>query len=112
MLGGGRDLAELIDVIKRLRAVNEELGRDVRVQIDLSGPKIRLGDFTVRAKAEEDTSRVGPVDLVMVAVKAYDNATALPMLPDTFTKRMETISTYQADESAGTRLSTFAPTSR
>ena len=40
-----------------------------------------LGDFTVRAKAEEDTSRVGPADLVMVAVKAYDNATALPMLP-------------------------------
>jgi 2-dehydropantoate 2-reductase len=39
-----------------------------------------LGGFTVRAGAEEDTSRVGPVDLVIVAVKAYDNATALPML--------------------------------
>ena len=39
-----------------------------------------LGDFTVRAAAEEDTSRVGQVDLVLVAVKAYDNATALPML--------------------------------
>lgn len=39
-----------------------------------------LGDFTVRARAEEDTSRVGLVDLVVVAVKAYDNATALPML--------------------------------
>jgi 2-dehydropantoate 2-reductase len=40
-----------------------------------------LGDFTVRAPAEEDTSRVGPVDVVVLAVKAYDNAAALPMIP-------------------------------
>src|SRR5947209_3635700 len=40
-----------------------------------------LGDFTVRARAEQDTSRVGPVDLVLFAVKAYDNASALPLLP-------------------------------
>ena len=40
----------------------------------------QVGDFTVRANAEEDTSKVGPVDLVIVSVKAYDNATALPML--------------------------------
>jgi 2-dehydropantoate 2-reductase len=39
-----------------------------------------LGDFTVRAAAEDDPARVGPVDLVIVAVKAYDNATALPLL--------------------------------
>lgn len=39
-----------------------------------------LGDFVVRAAAEEDTNRVGPVDLVLVAVKAYDNPTALPMI--------------------------------
>lgn len=39
-----------------------------------------LGDFVVKAQAEEDTSVVGLVDLVIVAVKAYDNATALPML--------------------------------
>jgi 2-dehydropantoate 2-reductase len=39
-----------------------------------------LGDFTVRATAEEDTREVGPVDLVLVAVKAYDNPTALPLL--------------------------------
>lgn len=48
----------------------------------------KLGDFTVTAAAESDTSQVGPVDLVIVSVKAYDNATALPMLkpmigPDT-----------------------------
>lgn len=40
----------------------------------------KLGDFTVTAAAESDTSRVGPVDVVIVSVKAYDNATALPML--------------------------------
>jgi 2-dehydropantoate 2-reductase len=40
----------------------------------------KLGDFTVRAAAESDTAKVGPVDVVVVAVKAYDNATALPML--------------------------------
>ncbi len=39
-----------------------------------------LGDFVVRARAEEDTSRVGPVDVVVVAVKAYDNASALPLV--------------------------------
>ena len=47
-----------------------------------------LGDFVAHARAEEDTTRVGVADLVMVAVKTYDNTTALPMLrpmlgPDT-----------------------------
>lgn len=47
-----------------------------------------LGDFVVHAPAESDTTRIGPVDVVIVSVKAYDNATALPMLrpmvgPDT-----------------------------
>jgi 2-dehydropantoate 2-reductase len=40
-----------------------------------------LGDFTVDAAATDDASAVGPVDLVILAVKAYDNDTALPMLP-------------------------------
>jgi 2-dehydropantoate 2-reductase len=39
-----------------------------------------LGGFTVRARAEQDTSRIGPVDVVLVAVKTYDNPTALPLL--------------------------------
>ena len=48
----------------------------------------KLGDFTVRAGAESDTSKIGPVDVAIVAVKAYDNPTALPLLtpligPDT-----------------------------
>ena len=39
-----------------------------------------LGDFVARGGAEEDTAKVGPVDLVLYAVKAYDNPTALPLL--------------------------------
>jgi len=39
-----------------------------------------LGDFVARAAAESDTARVGPVEVVIVSVKAYDNTTALPML--------------------------------
>src|SRR5512139_1734554 len=39
-----------------------------------------LGDFTVRAQAEDDPAAIGPVDVVMLAVKTYDNAAALPML--------------------------------
>lgn len=39
-----------------------------------------LGDFIVQAAAAEDTTKVGVVDVAIVAVKAYDNATALPLL--------------------------------
>ncbi|MBI1874821.1 MAG: 2-dehydropantoate 2-reductase, partial [Acidobacteria bacterium] len=39
-----------------------------------------LGDFTVKAPTENDPAKVGPVDVVLLAVKTYDNETALPML--------------------------------
>ena len=39
-----------------------------------------LGDFTARAQAEEDPARIGPVDVVLLATKTYDNATAIPLL--------------------------------
>jgi 2-dehydropantoate 2-reductase len=39
-----------------------------------------LGDFVAQAPAESDTTRVGPVDVVIVAVKAYDNLTAYPLI--------------------------------
>src|SRR5688572_24339956 len=39
-----------------------------------------LGDFVVKARAEQDPAEVGPVDVVIFAVKTYDNPTALPML--------------------------------
>jgi 2-dehydropantoate 2-reductase len=40
-----------------------------------------LGDFTVTAPAHEDTTRVGQVDVVIVAVKTYDNPSALKLIP-------------------------------
>ena len=40
----------------------------------------KLGDFVVRAPADSDTTKIGHVDVAIVSVKAYDNATALPML--------------------------------
>ncbi len=40
-----------------------------------------LGDFTVDAVAEQDGTAIGPVDLVLFAVKTYDNESALTMLP-------------------------------
>jgi 2-dehydropantoate 2-reductase len=39
-----------------------------------------LGDFTVHAPAESDAAAVGPVDVVILAVKAYDNDRALPAI--------------------------------
>jgi 2-dehydropantoate 2-reductase len=40
----------------------------------------RLGDFIVHSDAHDDPTAVGPVDLVLFTVKAYDNASALPLL--------------------------------
>ncbi|MGD9902424.1 MAG: ketopantoate reductase family protein [Vicinamibacterales bacterium] len=47
-----------------------------------------LGDFTARCRAESAPARIGVVDLVVLAVKTYDNATAIGQLaplvgPDT-----------------------------
>jgi 2-dehydropantoate 2-reductase len=39
-----------------------------------------VGDFTAALGAESDPARVGPVDCVVLAVKTYDNATALPLI--------------------------------
>jgi 2-dehydropantoate 2-reductase len=39
-----------------------------------------LGDFTVKAEATDDPRAVEEPDVILLAVKTYDNATALPML--------------------------------
>ena len=41
----------------------------------------KLGDFVVHATAHDDPSQIGPVDLVLFTVKAYDNPSALDLLP-------------------------------
>lgn len=40
-----------------------------------------LGDFTVHARAEDDTAKVGVVDVVVLAVKTYDSAAAMAAIP-------------------------------
>lgn len=37
------------------------------------------GDFTVKVAAEDDPKRIGAVDVVIIAVKTYDNDTAFPL---------------------------------
>jgi 2-dehydropantoate 2-reductase len=39
-----------------------------------------VGDFAARVGAESDPARIGVVDVVLFAVKSYDNPTALPLL--------------------------------
>lgn len=53
--------------------------RDViaRDGLRVDGP---LGDFTVKVRAESDPSKLGAADVVVLAVKTYDNATAIPMI--------------------------------
>ena len=41
----------------------------------------KLGDFVVNAPAHDEPSEVGPVDVVLFTVKAYDNSEALKLLP-------------------------------
>ena len=45
--------------------------------LQIIGP---LGDFTARIGAESDSARIGPVDVAVLTVKTYDNATAIPLL--------------------------------
>ncbi|MDQ3168637.1 MAG: 2-dehydropantoate 2-reductase [Acidobacteriota bacterium] len=39
-----------------------------------------VGDFAAQGRADSDTGTLGEADLVIVAVKTYDNPTALPMI--------------------------------
>src|ERR1051326_5557957 len=60
-----------------------------------------LGDFVVRARAEEDPSRVGPVDVVFVAVKPYDNPTALPLVKPLLGDHTVVLTVQNGVDSAG-----------
>jgi 2-dehydropantoate 2-reductase len=64
------------DVSVVARGAHLDAIRKTGLQI-LSGA---VGDFTARVGAESDPARIGVVDTVIVAVKTYDNPTALPML--------------------------------
>lgn len=59
-----------------------------------------LGDFLVQARAEQDTGAVGPVDLVLVAIKAYDNASALPLISPMLGPRTAVLTVQNGVDSA------------
>ncbi len=53
------------------------------------------GDFTVRVPAEDDPSQIGPVDVVILTVKTYDNGSKV--VPSILLTPYEVdISNYQA----------------
>ncbi|MEZ5283760.1 MAG: ketopantoate reductase family protein [Vicinamibacterales bacterium] len=64
------------DVVFIARGAHRDAIRSRGLEIRSS----RLGDFLVKAPAESDTAQVGPVDVVLVAVKTYDNGTAYPLI--------------------------------
>lgn len=59
-----------------------------------------LGDFTVHTESEEDTSRIGPVDVVLYAVKTYDNPTAIPLLDPLVSNRTIVLTLQNGVDSA------------
>lgn len=64
------------EVVFLARGANLEAIRKHGVSI-----RSQLGEITVRARAENQASAVGQVDLVIVSVKTYSNAEAFRLLP-------------------------------
>ena len=60
-----------------------------------------LGDFIVHAPAEEDTSRIGEVDVAVLAVKTYDNEAALPSLLPVLGPHSSVLTLQNGVDSAG-----------
>ena len=63
------------DVAFVARGANLEALRARGIQV-----KSTLGDIALPVRAESDPARIGPVDLVIVAVKTYSNPQALPLI--------------------------------
>jgi 2-dehydropantoate 2-reductase len=60
-----------------------------------------LGDVTVKPKAESDPAAIGPVDLVIVTIKTYDNATALPLIKPLMGPKTVALTIQNGVDSAG-----------
>jgi 2-dehydropantoate 2-reductase len=78
---GGYFGARLLRAGQDVTFVARGAHRDAIVERGLVVRSAALGDFTVRGRAESDTSKIGVVDVVVVAVKAYDNDSAYALLP-------------------------------
>lgn len=60
-----------------------------------------LGDVVAHVTAESDPAAVGPVDLVVYAVKTYDNATALSLVPPLLGRDTPVLTLQNGVDSAG-----------
>jgi 2-dehydropantoate 2-reductase len=68
-----------------------------------------LGDFVVRARADEDTAAIGPVDVVLFAVKTYDNPAAIPLLPSLVGPSTVVVSLQNGVDSVDTLAAAVGP---
>jgi len=76
--------------------------------LQIRSPK--LGDFTVHAPAHDDPGRIGPVDLVLFTVKAYDNASALDLLPPLVGDQTVVLTLQNGVDSSDEVATTVGPT--
>ena len=76
--------------------------------IRANGFRVRsaAGELAAQVRAESDPSRVGPVDLVLVAVKTYSNRGAFPLVPPLVGPGTAVLSLQNGVDSAD-ELSTF-----
>lgn len=58
-------------------------------------------DFTVKVSATDDPTQVGPVDLVLFAVKAHQNSTAIPLIKPLIGDDTTVLTIQNGVESAG-----------
>jgi len=65
----------------------------------LSAPD-SVGDFTVKCQVESDPAKIGPVDLVILAIKNYSNADTLPTLTPLFGPKTSILTLQNGVDSA------------
>lgn len=97
MLMAGMDVArfntahgsaqEKIDVMKKLRSMAAQMGKDIQIQVDLEGPKIRLGKFENPKGLEKNDIFLKKGDTVTLTSKAVlGTPTLFPVDYPTMTK--------------------------
>jgi 2-dehydropantoate 2-reductase len=72
----------------------------------LSAPD-SVGAFTVKCRAESDPAKLGPVDVVILAVKTYSNAETLPTLAPLFGPNTSIITLQNGVDTADELAATF-----
>jgi pyruvate kinase len=79
-----------IDLMNRIRHVAQSLNKDVRIQIDLEGPKMRLGRFDNPSQAKMNDIVLNNGDVVeLVSGDTLGNAKQLPVDVPGFSKSLK-----------------------